>query len=171
MKGEMTGTWVVNLLTVPIPNLVCLSCYSSCSIKLWFPPHIWRIAHMCSHYKQVSAKWNIEKTCLVQRGGQWKRHIKSIENDIHGYIHWLSMFPTLCWQIITLNLGGPHGLLLFFLAATHFPGFPASPLSFDYTVDSYISPTGLFKPTVFLGKPSANWASAFPISLLSHNHY
>ena len=48
-------------------------------------------------------------------------------------------------------------LLIFLLAPTIPPGFPASPLFvvfLDCTVDSHIPPPGLFSPLVFLGRPA-----------------
>ena len=50
--------------------------------------------------------------------------------------------------------GKALGLLIFLLAVTFLPGFLASPLFLDYTVNSCIPPPGLFSPPVFLGRPA-----------------
>ena len=46
------------------------------------------------------------------------------------------------------------GLLIFLLTATFLPGFPASPLYIDCTVNSCIPPPRLFSPPLFLGRPA-----------------
>ena len=50
--------------------------------------------------------------------------------------------------------GEALGLLIFLLAVTFLPGFPASPLFLDCTVDRCIPPPGVFSPLVFLGRPA-----------------
>ena len=49
--------------------------------------------------------------------------------------------------------GKALGILIFLLAATILPGFPASLLLLDCTLDNHIPTPGLFSPPVFLGRP------------------
>ena len=50
--------------------------------------------------------------------------------------------------------GEPLGIKIFLLAATILPGFAASPLFPDYTVNSHIPPPGLFLPPVIVSRPA-----------------
>ena len=50
--------------------------------------------------------------------------------------------------------GEAFGLLIFLLDTTFLPGFPASLLFIDCTIDSHIPPPDFFSPPVFLGRPT-----------------
>ena len=80
--------------------------------------------HLVSEEEQVSVtRWRVRENFLISL----------------GFCQIDSMF------------GEVLGLLIFILAATFLPGFPASPFLLDCTVDSCIPPLGLFSPLVFLG--------------------